>query len=132
MTEDKPRRKRRRKKARRHDAQPTPTPLDRAPHVDLAASMEELDRRVFAAVEAVGGGLSQRVGRSLSMSELHLLTTEVHLLRAMRSTHRSIRDLMARREADLDLTVDALPLTRVQLERCFLALLLADNPARWH
>ena len=132
MTEDKPRKKRRRKKAQRRDVQPAPRPLDRAPQVDLSASMEELDRRVFAAVDAVAGALSGRVAKSLSMSELHLLTTQVHLLHAMKSTHRSIRHLVARQEADLDLTVDALPLTRVQLERCFLALLLADNPARWY
>ncbi len=47
----------------------------------------------------------------------------------MKSTHRSIGQLVM---AETDLAVDALPLTRMQLERCFLALLIEDQPGRWY
>ena len=94
--------------------------------------MAELDERVFAAVEAVAGALSAQVRTSLSISELQLLTTQAQMLLAMKSTHRSIRRLVDFEAEDLDLTVDALTLTRTQLERCFIALLLVDNPVRWH
>ena len=109
-----------------------PEPLDRPPHVELAVSMRELDERTFAAVEAVAVRLAVGVGKSLSMAEMQLLTTKAQLLRAMKSTHRSIRRLVVEKGEDLELSVDALPLTRLQLERCFLALLLDDNPGRWH
>lgn len=123
-------RRRRRKGAPWHG--PAPTPLARPPRVDIAASAAQLDRQVFAALDAVADALRRRVDKSLSISELQLLTTSSHLLTAMKSTHRSIRRLAAHDAEDQASGVDALPLTRVQLERCFLALLLADNPARWH
>ena len=109
-----------------------PAPLERAPRVDMEASMAELDDRVCSAVETVSQRLLAQVDESLSISEVQLLTTRAHLALAMNSTHRSIRRLLARDEEDLDTAVDALPLTRVQLERCFLVLLLADHPGRWH
>ncbi|MCD6365176.1 MAG: hypothetical protein J7M14_04805 [Planctomycetes bacterium] len=108
--------------------------LSRAPRVDLKVGIDQLDRRVFAAVDAVTGALAARLEASLSISQVRLLTTRIDLLEAMKGTHRSVRRLVSRNEDDCDLapTVDALPLTRVQLERCFLGLLLADNPDRWH
>ena len=109
-----------------------PAALDRAPRVDLKISMAELDGLVFSAVDAVASALKAQVEQSRSMANLQLLTTETYLLLAMKSTHRSIHSLMAMGGEKLDQTVDALPLTRVQLERCFLALLFEDNPARWH
>jgi hypothetical protein len=106
--------------------------LARPPRVDLIASVQELDERIFGAAESLAGAMASRVSTSLSLSEVHLLTTRSQLLRAMMSTHRSIRRLTSAEEGELDLTVDALTLTRTQLERCFLALLLEDNPPRWH
>ena len=99
----------------------------------MQASAAELDDRVFAAVSAVTDALGAAIESSHSIAEIHLLATHVHLLGAMKSTHRSIRCLMSHQgDDDLDLTVDALPLARVQLERAFLALLLAEKPKRWH
>lgn len=127
--------KNRKKRSRRqtplsHEA--PPAALDRAPRVDLQIGMAELDELVFSAADAVAAALKARVEHSKSIADLQLLTTETYLLLAMKSTHRSIHSLMALGEEKLDQTVDALPLTRVQLERCFLALLFEDNPARWH
>ena len=108
-------------------------PLGRQPQIDMQASAAELDERVFAAVAAVMGHLEADIEASQSIAHVQLLATYVHLLGAMKSTHLSIRRLMAAGSDDqLDLSVDALPLTRIQLERAFLALLLAENPRRWH
>jgi len=110
-----------------------PRALDRSPRVDLQASASALDERVFAALVAVSGRLEADIEDSRSIAHVQWLATHVHLLGAIRSTHRSIRRLMgAGRGDELDLTVDALPLTRIQLERVFLVLLLAENPKRWH
>ena len=52
---------------------------------------------------------------------------------AMKGTHNSIGKLVYGDEADApDVAVDAMPLTRMQLERCFLALLIEDKPGRWY
>ena len=117
---------------RRQWTSPPPRALKRAPRVDLQADMDELDARIFSALDAVIAEVTNRIGKSLSMSGLQLLATRSHLLSAMKSTHRSIRRLTGHSDGDLDLTVDALALTRVQLERCFLALLFEDNPKRWY
>ena len=99
----------------------------------MQANAAELDGRVFAAVSAVTDALGAAIEASHSIAQIHLLATHVHLLGAMKSTHRSIRCLMSHQsDDDLDLTVDALPLARVQLERAFLTLLLAEKPKRWH
>ena len=99
----------------------------------MEASAAELDERVFAAVTAVTGRLEADIEASQSIAHVQLLATFVHLLGAMKSTHLSIRRLVSAGSDDqLDLSVDALPLTRIQLERTFLALLLAQNPKRWH
>lgn len=93
----------------------------------------ELDQRVFTALAAVTDAVNAAIETSHSIAQVQLLATHAQLLGAMESTHRSIRSLISREDgADLDLTVDALPLARVQLERAFLALLLAENPKRWH
>ncbi len=109
-----------------------PTPLDRAPRTDLEVRADDLDARVFAAIEAVAERLGGALEASTSLAQMRRLLTQAHLLLAMKSTHRSIRHLVGLSDRDLDLSVDALPLTRIQLERCFLALLIADNPVRWH
>ena len=87
---------------------------------------------MFEALAAVVDHLIAGVNESLSLDHMKLLATEAQMLLAMKSTHRSIRHLVGLGEAQADLSVDALALTRIQLERCFLALLLADNPKRWH
>ena len=109
---------------------PPPTPLKRPPRTDLAARADELDKRTFAAVDAVVARIAGAVEQSTSLDDLRRLGTQWQMLLAMKGTHRSIRRLVGGDE--MELSLDALPLTRVQLERCFLALLLADNPARWH
>ena len=109
-----------------------PPPLKRAPRTDLAVHMGELDTAVFAAVEAVAQKLMDSLAGSSSLDQLRLLLTKAHMLLAMKSTHGSIRRLVSRDDANLDMAVDAFPLTRVQLERCFLGLLLEDNPDRWN
>lgn len=109
---------------------PPPLPLKRAPRTDLTATLAKLDETVFAAVEEVALGLLGQLEGLSSLKQIRLLTTKAHLLRAMRGTHRSIRKLVTMEDEELSL--DALSLLRGQLERCFLALLLADNPNRWH
>ncbi len=108
-----------------------PPPLKRAPRTDLKAHVQELDARAFEAIEAVAAKLLDFLGQSTSLDEIRFLLTKVHMLLAMKGTHRSIRRLVAQDAKSLDLAVDAFPLTRVQLERCFLALLIEDNPERW-
>jgi hypothetical protein len=71
------------------------------------------------------------IDRSQSIERIRLLASRAQMLLAMQGTHRSIRRLLTVGEDALDLTVDALPLTRVQLERCFLSLLIVDKPQRW-
>lgn len=109
-----------------------PAKLLRAPCVDLQISPADLDALVLPAVDSVVSMLQTSAAESMSVSDLQLFTTQEYLLEAMKSTHRSIGGLVGLSDQDLDQTVDALPLTRVQLERCFLALLLVDNPKRWH
>ena len=127
--------KRHRKGPRRPRRPPPPLaqPLARAPRVDMQATAAELDGRVFAAVDTVRAALNAAIEVSPSIAQVQLLATHTHLLAAMVSTHRSIRRLTAGDTGrDLDLGLDALPLTRVQIERAFLGLLLAENPKRWH
>ncbi len=108
---------------------PAPQPLQRPPRTDLAVSLADLDASLLQALTAVTETLRMRVDQSQSLEEIHLRMTEAQLLQAMGGTHRSIRRLLDSEERDLAL--DALPLTRVQLERCFLAVLLCDEPTRW-
>jgi hypothetical protein len=122
---------RRRRPFRKHNSPrfTAPEPLSRVPSTDLQIRVEDLDRRTFAAVDLVSARLEQRIDHSSSLDELRLLVTKNHLLEAMKSTHRSIVQLVG---TDQDLAVDALPLTRMQLERTFLALLIEDQPGRWY
>ncbi|MFP4355618.1 MAG: hypothetical protein ACLFUJ_10900 [Phycisphaerae bacterium] len=106
-----------------------PEPLGRAPQVKLEIRIEELDERTFQAIDAVAGQIQQRIEQATSLDELRLLTTKAHLLLAMKSTHRSIGRLVM---GSTETAIDALPLTRMQLERCFLALLIEDQPGRWY
>lgn len=92
--------------------------------------MDDLDATTFTAAEAVVARLLAGVDSSSSLERMRLLMAKAQMLRAMLGTHRSIRRLIKPGE-DLELAVDALPLTRVQLERCFLALLIEDQPNRW-
>jgi len=94
--------------------------------------VEDLDRRMFDALGALVDQLTAHVNESLSLDHMRLLMTKAQMLLAMKSTHQSIRHLLGLSRQQADLTVDTLALTRVQLERCFLALLLEDNPKRWH
>ena len=121
----------RQKPFRQKDDPPATLPekLSRPPRTDLSIRIDDLNDRTFAAVDAVADELQRRVQHSTSLDELRLLTTKAHLLGAMKSTHRSISLLAL---TDQDLAVDALPLTRMQLERCFLALLIEDQPGRWY
>jgi hypothetical protein len=84
-----------------------PQPLSRAPRTDLAVHMEELDARAFGAIDTVVAKLREAITQSNSLDELRLLTTKAHMLLAMKGTHRSIRRLIARDQAALDLGVDA-------------------------
>ncbi len=110
---------------------PPPVRLGRPPQTDLAARVDELDARVFSAAEAVASHIRGRIDASTSLAEMHLLHTQSELLPAMEATHRSVRRLLSAGDGEMDLSIDCLPLTRMQLERCFLSLLLADHP-RWH
>lgn len=87
---------------------------------------------MIGAVGAVADRLTRQVDASLNLDEMKGLMTRVHLLRAMLATHQSIRRLTGPGQDQSDLAVDALALTHLQLERCFIALLLVDNPKRWH
>ncbi len=110
-----------------------PPALHRPPRTDMEAHVVHLDAAMYPAVETVLTAMRFEIEKKNSLEELHLMMTRTHLLLAMCSTHRSIRKLVTGSEEDeWELSVDALPLTRVQLERCFLCLLLADNPVRWH
>ena len=111
---------------------PPPAPLGRPPRTDLKARIGELDERVFAAIEAVAGPIAAAMDDSTSLEGIQQFGTQRQMLLAMRGTHRSVRRLVSDSPEQMELSLDALPLTRVQLERCFLALLLADNPGRWH
>ena len=127
---DKPRRKKTRK--RPTGSAGPPTPLGRAPRTDLRARADDLDPLLFDAAGAVAARLTAEIDASLSLDHMKLLMTEAQMVLAMKSTHQSIRMLAGLGEDQADCTVDALALTRVQLERCFLMLLMADNPKRWH
>ena len=109
----------------------TVQPLSRPPRTDLKVRIQDLDRLSFQAMDMVVGLLKSSMERSLSLETIQFLGAKAHMLMAMQSTHRSIRKLVQADQDQLDLSVDALSLTRVQLERCLLALLLDDNPARW-
>jgi hypothetical protein len=113
---------------------PPPVPLKRPPRTELKARVDLLDRRAFGAIDAVVGRLGQAMEQSTSLDEIRLLSTRSQMLLAMKASHRSVRRLVGRGEdrQDLELSLDALPVVRVQLERCFVALLIDDNPARWH
>jgi len=131
--ENKRRKGPRRPRSRKPLPQPKAQALTRAPKVDMQTTAAEVDQRVFAALAAVTGAVNDAIEASQSIAQVQLLATHVQLLGAMESTHQSIRSLMSRENGvGLDLTVDALPLARIQLERAFLALLLAENPKRWH
>jgi hypothetical protein len=127
-------RKQRKRRPSGRAAEPVgaPPPLKRAPRTDLEAHITELDRRTFAGVDAAVVKLRASLERSQSLDEMRLLATKSQLLAAMKGTHRSIGQLVGREGEEPELAVDALPLTRVQLERCFLALLIEDRPQRWH
>lgn len=111
---------------------PPPVALTRAPRTDLIARASHLDELAFAAVDAVADRLARALDASTSIEQIHLLTTQVHMLRAMQGSHRSAGRLVAAGDDDMEASLDALPIVRLQLERCFLALLLADHPAHWH
>ena len=108
-----------------------PEPLARAPRTDLAIRIADLDRLTLAGVQVVADALTARINESSSLDEIRLLGMKANLLRAMCGTHRAIRLLTTPDEGAMDISVDALPLTRMQLERCFLALLICDEPNRW-
>jgi len=110
---------------------PPAMPIRRAPRTDLTASAKQLDDLTFAAAEAVAAALAEALEGSTSLDELHGLDTQRQMLGAMMATHRSVRRLAAPGAEEMELSLDALPLARVQLERGFLALLLLDNPGRW-
>ncbi len=128
----KSRRSRGRPRQKRPEFPSAPPALARPPQTDLAVHVRDLDKKMFPAVDAVADRLTGAIEASTSIDEINLLMTKAHLLLAMKSTHRSIRRLVSAKQDEPDLTVDAMPLTRVQLERCFLCLLLEDHPDRWH
>ena len=109
-----------------------PPPLTRPPVTGMSVRMDELDAAVFGAVEAVSQRLLDAHDASNSLDGRNVLLTKSHMLLAMKATHRSIRRLLRRTQDDPDMAVDSFPLTRVQLERCFLALLVEDHPKRWN
>ncbi len=111
---------------------PLPSPLKRPPRTDLSIRVDELDERTFPAVLSVAERLRREIENRTSLDEIRLLNTRADLVMALSDTHRSIRRLVSSQDAGRELAVDALPLVRVQMERCFLALLLEDNPKRWH
>jgi len=123
----------RKKKARKvyQESITPPSPLDRAPRTDLAASVDELDRLAFEAVGCVASRLAGQIEQATSLRLIRLLHTQANMLLAMKSTHRSIRRLVSGEKELAELSVDALSLARVQLERGFLAMLLIDSQ-RWH
>lgn len=92
----------------------------------LTIARVALDRLCFEAVESVATQLE----RGDASAENKLAAA---FLRATKSTHLSIIQLAAggRRAHTPELSVDVLPLARVQLERIFVALLLNDDPAKW-
>ncbi|MFP4106425.1 MAG: hypothetical protein ACLFVU_10085 [Phycisphaerae bacterium] len=123
----KPKPRRSRKKTQTH----APKALNRPPRTDLAVHIDQLDEQTFRSVEVVADRLLASMPDTPSIERLKLLSMKSNLLRAMVGTHRSIRRLTEFAEGEMDLSVDALPLTRMQLERCFLGLLIEDDPNRW-
>jgi len=123
----------RKKKARKvyQESIAPPPKLNRAPRTDLAVDVGELDRPAFEAVQAVASRLAGEIEQATSLRQIRLLHTEANMLLAMKSTHRSIRRLVSSEKDLAELSVDAMSLARVQLERGFLALLLTDSE-RWH
>lgn len=111
---------------------PPLTPLGRPPRTELSASVRELDETAFAAADAAVAALHAAMDKSTSLDQLHLLGTQAQMLLAMKGTHRAVRRLLEADSRQMDLSLEALPVARVQLERCFLALLIQDNPRRWH
>lgn len=116
---------------RKPPAAPIPPALGRCPRTDLRARIETLDEGVAAAIQAVAARLRARIDASASLDQMRLLAAKAQLLLAMRDTHASIATLVRAGPDRPELSVDALALTRVQLERCFLALLIEDQPGRW-
>ena len=124
------------KRKNKSDARPRfvsvpPAPLDRAPRTDLEIRIQDLDELTFRAVDIVADALRDSVGRIHSLEKLRLAATKAHVLEAMKSTHKSMGHLIAQHGSADDLSVDGLLLARLQLERCFLGVLLEDNPRRW-
>jgi len=126
-----PERKRQSKGRPPHRHAVAPRPLARPPRTDLEVSVAELDERIASAARAVVDRLEKHIDGAMSIDTIRMARTRADMLLAMLATHRSIRQLVAGDAEEIERSVDGFPLVRVQLERCFLALLLADHPDRW-
>ena len=90
------------------DPPAAPPALTRAPRTGLSIRVADLDAHTFAALDAVTAALTTQIDQAQSIDTVRLFGTQTHLLNAIRSTHRSIRHLVVRDDADQDLAVDAL------------------------
>lgn len=99
-----------------------PAAISRNPRVEIEVERIKADSVCFAAIERVAGKL-------LSGCDSHLRMTKGHLLRSLKLTHQSMVTLVSRGKQEH--LGDLLPLTRVQVERVLMCMLLAEDPGKY-
>jgi len=99
-----------------------PPPLPRCPAVGTEIQRSKADEAAYRAIERVAGKL-------LDKCDSHLRMTKGHLLRSMKLTHRSMVVLVTKGKQEH--SGDLLPLTRLQVERLFVCMLLTEDPDKY-
>lgn len=102
--------------------QKLPTPLTRAPKTEMEVQRSQADSACFTAIERVAGKL-------LDGCDSHLRMTKGHLLRSLKLTHQSMVTLVS--QGKQEHMGDLLPLTRVQVERVLMCMVLAEDPDKY-
>lgn len=99
-----------------------PRRITRDPQIEMEVKRSDLDSACFIAIERVAAKL-------LDGCDSHLRMTKGHLLRSLMLTHRSMVTLVTRGEREH--MGDLLPLTRLQVERVLMCMLLTEDPDKY-
>ncbi len=99
-----------------------PVQLTRDPNTEMEVKREKADSLCYAAIERVANKL-------LDGCDSHLRMTKGHLLRSLKLTHQSMVTLVT--QGKQEHMGDLLPLTRLQVERVLMCMLLAEAPDKY-
>ncbi len=99
-----------------------PQPLQRDPQTDMEVERSKADSLCYVAIERV-------VAKLLDGCDSHLRMTKGHLLRSLKLTHQSMVTLVTRGKQEH--MGDLLPLTRMQVERVLMCMLLVEDPGKY-